>query len=139
MIRKWTPRDVSIGKSLITIIILHSPSLDTTPVYLDYNATTPLAPEVLVKINEALTTGWANPGSKHKEGKLTGTSATCRLIALLDYLCYKYIHIRESVLYLICPRNRCVSSYRVTDTKRHALPCRFHYQMPLYALNTYLN
>ena len=38
-------------------------------VYLDYNATTPLAPEVLESIYVALRDFWANPSSGHKEGK----------------------------------------------------------------------
>lgn len=39
------------------------------PVYLDYNATTPLAPEVLEAVVEALRNGWGNPSSAHPYGR----------------------------------------------------------------------
>ncbi|XP_028391991.1 selenocysteine lyase-like, partial [Dendronephthya gigantea] len=38
-------------------------------VYLDYNATTPLAPSVLQIINETLRDAWGNPSSSHVAGK----------------------------------------------------------------------
>lgn len=38
-------------------------------IYLDYNATTPLAPEVLETITSTLKDLWANPSSAHEEGK----------------------------------------------------------------------
>jgi selenocysteine lyase len=38
-------------------------------VYLDYNATTPLAPSVLRIINETLHDAWGNPSSSHIAGK----------------------------------------------------------------------
>ena len=38
-------------------------------VYLDYNATTPLAPSVLEIINESLRDAWGNPSSSHIAGK----------------------------------------------------------------------
>ncbi len=37
-------------------------------VYLDYNATTPLAPEVLETINTTLRDAWGNPSSSHSAG-----------------------------------------------------------------------
>ena len=37
-------------------------------VYLDYNATTPLAPEVLSVITTALRDAWGNPSSGHHAG-----------------------------------------------------------------------
>ncbi|KAH9499379.1 hypothetical protein Btru_003925 [Bulinus truncatus] len=37
-------------------------------VYLDYNATTPLAPEVIDAITTAMTEAWANPSSSHELG-----------------------------------------------------------------------
>lgn len=37
-------------------------------VYLDYNATTPLAPEVIADITESLSEHWANPSSTHGPG-----------------------------------------------------------------------
>jgi selenocysteine lyase len=38
-------------------------------VYLDYNATTPLAPSVLQMISETLRDAWGNPSSSHIAGK----------------------------------------------------------------------
>jgi cysteine desulfurase len=38
------------------------------PIYLDYNATTPHAPEVVEAISSALETGWGNPSSDHAYG-----------------------------------------------------------------------
>ena len=37
-------------------------------VYLDYNSTTPLAPEVLDRIHVVLRDMWANPSSGHEAG-----------------------------------------------------------------------
>lgn len=37
-------------------------------VYLDYNATTPLALEVVQAISESLTQSWGNPSSSHVAG-----------------------------------------------------------------------
>ena len=39
-------------------------------VYFDYNATTPLEPEVLQSISEALKDAWGNPSSSHEAGEL---------------------------------------------------------------------
>ena len=41
-------------------------------VYLDYNATTPLAPEVLDVITETLRDAWANPSSSNHLGEDRG-------------------------------------------------------------------
>lgn len=43
-------------------------SVETGTVYLDYNATTPLAPSVREIIAETLTTGWGNPSSSYCSG-----------------------------------------------------------------------
>ena len=43
------------------------------PVYLDYNATTPLAEEVKEVITEALHHAWGNPSSSHQAGTSTLT------------------------------------------------------------------
>jgi len=40
------------------------------PVYLDYNATTPLAPEVVQAISGSLTTHWGNPSSGYTTGQV---------------------------------------------------------------------
>eukprot|EP00092_Neocalanus_flemingeri_P023294 GFUD01025258.1.p1 GENE.GFUD01025258.1~~GFUD01025258.1.p1 ORF type:complete len:430 (+),score=137.91 GFUD01025258.1:171-1460(+) len=47
---------------------MSSPSL--SPVYLDYNATTPLAPEVITAISSSLATQWGNPSSGYQSGKV---------------------------------------------------------------------
>ncbi|XP_067659403.1 selenocysteine lyase-like isoform X2 [Haliotis asinina] len=41
----------------------------TTSVYLDYNATTPLDPDVLTAITNTLRDAWGNPSSSHTQGK----------------------------------------------------------------------
>ena len=48
----------------------HGPGdADKMSVYLDYNATTPVAPEVLETISSALRDAWANPSSNHVTGE----------------------------------------------------------------------
>ena len=42
-------------------------------VYLDYNATTPLASEVLEAITTALRDAWGNPSSSYHAGKKLGS------------------------------------------------------------------
>ena len=37
-------------------------------IFMDYNATTPLAPSVIQVIQESLVTGWANPSSSYQVG-----------------------------------------------------------------------
>ena len=39
------------------------------PIYLDYNATTPPAPEVLEAMLPVLRDGWGNPSSAHAYGR----------------------------------------------------------------------
>lgn len=43
-------------------------------IYLDYNATTPLEPEVIESIQDALTHAWGNPSSSHEAGKREGNT-----------------------------------------------------------------
>lgn len=43
--------------------------MNGSKIYLDYNSTTPLEPEVLSSITEALTVCFANPSSSHEEGE----------------------------------------------------------------------
>lgn len=38
-------------------------------IYLDYNATTPLAPEVIQRVTEAMHEAWGNPSSSYTEGQ----------------------------------------------------------------------
>ncbi len=42
----------------------------TEPIYLDHNATTPLAPEVVTAMKPLLEEGWGNPSSSHRYGRL---------------------------------------------------------------------
>ena len=37
-------------------------------VYLDYNSTTPMAPEVTLAVEHAMHDAWGNPSSPHEEG-----------------------------------------------------------------------
>ena len=39
------------------------------PVYLDYNATTPLAPEVIAEVSRHLGESWQNPSSGYASGR----------------------------------------------------------------------
>lgn len=55
-------------------------------IYLDFNATTPLAPEVRQAVLEALDAAWANPSSGHLPGRLARRAveeARARVAALL--------------------------------------------------------
>ncbi|EDV18989.1 uncharacterized protein TRIADDRAFT_62558 [Trichoplax adhaerens] len=47
---------------------LHHAAGDPQTVYLDFNATTPVAPEVLEAIHHALKDCWGNPSSSHHYG-----------------------------------------------------------------------
>ena len=52
-------------------------------VYLDYNATTPLAAEVLEVTTAALRDAWANPNSSHEAGEASPPPAS----NFVDYRC----------------------------------------------------
>jgi len=57
-----------------------------TPIYLDHNATTPIHPEVVEAMRQALAAGYANPASQHRPGQLarkTLEDARERIAALL--------------------------------------------------------
>ena len=56
------------------------------PIYLDYNATTPVAPEVADAVNHAVRELWGNPSSNHVWGRRARTAvdqARARVAALL--------------------------------------------------------
>ena len=56
-------------------------------IYLDYNATTPVAPEVVKAITSAFEDGWANPSSGYKRGqvaKLQLEAARTKIAKMLD-------------------------------------------------------
>lgn len=62
---------VSNSKGLICLKLIKKKllNLDGKMVYLDYNATTPLAPEVLEEITKTLKDYWGNPSSTYELGK----------------------------------------------------------------------
>lgn len=52
---------------------------------MDYNATTPLLPEVIQAISEALKEAWGNPSSNYvagDEGSITVTQSKCLIFLL---------------------------------------------------------
>ena len=62
-------------------------TINEDPIYMDCNATTPLAPSVITTISEALHTGWANPSSSYKAGveaKRIVTKARQQLLTLVN-------------------------------------------------------
>jgi cysteine desulfurase len=65
---------------------IEHPALADRPVYLDYNATTPVGPRVLEPMQTALTTDFGNPSSAHSyaEGpRRLLTRARAQLAALI--------------------------------------------------------
>ncbi|KAF6724237.1 Selenocysteine lyase [Oryzias melastigma] len=46
----------------------HLPDINPQRIYMDYNATTPLEPEVMQAVSEALQDAWGNPSSNHIAG-----------------------------------------------------------------------
>ncbi len=54
-------------------------------VYLDYNATTPLEPEVLDAIHQALKSSWGNPSSSHIQGTQNNSKSFPNIL-ILDFL-----------------------------------------------------
>ncbi|XP_017280699.1 selenocysteine lyase isoform X2 [Kryptolebias marmoratus] len=46
----------------------HNAELSTKRIYMDYNATTPLEPEVIQAVSEALWDAWGNPSSNYEAG-----------------------------------------------------------------------
>lgn len=60
---------------------------DDSPIYLDFNATTPMAPEVKAAVIEAMDEGWANPSSNYAFGRTaesTVASARLRVAKMLN-------------------------------------------------------
>ena len=58
-------------------------------IYLDWNATTPIAPEVLEAMMPYLTTEWGNPSSSYKFGSKLKTvieTARAQVAELMNYL-----------------------------------------------------
>ncbi len=48
---------------------LNSPRATSAPIYLDHNATTPPAAEVIAAMEEVMRSAWANPSSVHRAGQ----------------------------------------------------------------------
>lgn len=53
---------------MFTLPLRHNAAVSDAPIYLDYNATTPVADEVLEAMLPALRDGWGNPSSDHLFG-----------------------------------------------------------------------
>lgn len=56
-------------------------------IYMDYNATTPLAPSVVDIVKETLTTSWGNPSSSYRTGVVAKEiieTARRRLLAMIN-------------------------------------------------------
>jgi cysteine desulfurase len=54
--------------------VRETPGRVTAPIYLDYQATTPLAPEVAAAMRPWLETRWANPHSSHAMGRVAAAA-----------------------------------------------------------------
>ena len=64
---RWIMTWLQVLVSEVVVAVLMS-------VYLDYNATSPLAPEALEAITTALRDAWANPNSSHLAGEAMAVS-----------------------------------------------------------------
>ncbi|CAG0917718.1 unnamed protein product [Notodromas monacha] len=70
--------------------------MDRDVVYLDYNATTPVAEEVQIKITETLKTGWGNPSSNSGFGRIAKAvidEARTRVAACIGAEAYEIIFL----------------------------------------------
>ncbi|NIM61520.1 MAG: aminotransferase class V-fold PLP-dependent enzyme, partial [Acidobacteria bacterium] len=59
---------LSRGRGLAALV--HNAHVNQPPIYLDYNATTPVAPEVFEAMLPVLRDGFGNPSSAHDYGRL---------------------------------------------------------------------
>ncbi|KAJ7993405.1 hypothetical protein DPEC_G00272100 [Dallia pectoralis] len=57
-----------LGLPLDGLVHTYTPDRDEDKIYMDYNATTPLEPEVIQAITEALHEAWGNPSSSYTAG-----------------------------------------------------------------------
>ena len=69
---------MSIASSRLLVEVMHK----SVPVYLDYNATTPLSTSVIAVIQDALVNAWGNPSSNYAEGWF-GFIVSCLALVLL--------------------------------------------------------
>ncbi len=71
------------------------------PVYLDYNATTPVAPEVAEAMQPFLHAQFGNPSSSHDRGQSARAAvfeARCEVAALIGALLFRLGGVDERVL-----------------------------------------
>ncbi|XP_056132230.1 selenocysteine lyase [Lampris incognitus] len=64
------PDDVTLlkGHAMVGNTLFHHSEMNVDRIYMDYNATTPLEPEVIKAISEALHEAWGNPSSNYIAG-----------------------------------------------------------------------
>ena len=72
--------------------------LEAMAIYLDNNATTPLAPEVVSAIRQACEDAWANPSSGYKRGREAKAQYIYYDSKLLAFLKYVMVHLFLSSL-----------------------------------------
>jgi hypothetical protein len=70
------------------------------PIYFDYNATTPLAPEVINSCHSALVKAWGNPSSSYAAGKLAKEVQFYLLFKLSIHLRFSLTHAHMHIQWL---------------------------------------
>ncbi|XP_010894727.2 selenocysteine lyase isoform X2 [Esox lucius] len=58
----------NLGRPFDGLVHTYIPDMDEDKIYMDYNATTPLEPEVIQAITKALHEAWGNPSSSYTAG-----------------------------------------------------------------------
>src|SRR5579859_8164253 len=75
-------------------MVMNHPGLENSPIYLDYNATTPVDPVVVEAMMPYLTTHFGNPSSTHVYGHVTKRAqqhAREQVAQLLGSMAYEII------------------------------------------------
>ena len=94
--------------------------MEGTKIYLDYNSTTPLEPEVLSSITEALTTCYANPSSSHEEG--------VAIVFVLQAVLYEFLGVKAKRC-IEKARSHVAAMIRAKDSGMSLCECsKFAYQ-----------